>query len=239
MAEATAAGATYGAFGAMAIGHATVRSRQSFFDKRQVPFVFALAALLVLNAVLGSGIAGGEGRVVLYAVVFPFVLAGLAGGMLLPMLGRDGSVRKPHHAAASVAAEPVAAELAGDKPVAGVESLMIQLPDHALDDEEENDGGDLPANGGTQEAAKPSPFAMQPATPVVAAVEDEHFFPLEIDKGDELVPLPEDGGLAEIMADLGFGEDVAAPPGFDAVPQKENEPTDWLIHHMDLLNKLK
>ena len=56
VAEVTTAGATYGAFGALAIGNATTKVRLAFFDKAQVPFIFIIVGLLVIDAVLNSQI---------------------------------------------------------------------------------------------------------------------------------------------------------------------------------------
>ena len=75
--EVMTAGATYGAFGALAVGNVSTKVRLVFFQKKQVPFIFILIALLVLDAVLNSQISRAGGRVLIVAVVVPFVGAGV------------------------------------------------------------------------------------------------------------------------------------------------------------------
>ena len=56
IAEITTAGATYGAGGALAISNATTKVRLAFFRRGQVPFIFVIMGLLVLDGVLNSQI---------------------------------------------------------------------------------------------------------------------------------------------------------------------------------------
>ena len=90
VAEITSAGATYGAFGALVIGNYTTKVRLSYFSKRQVPFIFIIVALLVFNAALNSDISSTDQSVILNAVVFPFVLAGVIIGLVWSVVNRYG-----------------------------------------------------------------------------------------------------------------------------------------------------
>jgi hypothetical protein len=212
VAEVATAGATYGAFGALAVGNATEKVRLAFFNKGQVPFIFIIVGLLVVDAALNSGISGAGGSVMLNAVVFPFVLAGAIIGMLWSILNRFGIGRSPNE----VIAEAEAAAEAGIS--AGVEAdatnkLVIQMPENAVVAEEPE-----PAIAAeVVKPAKPAKKSQSPAQPVVAEMkkpvekkkDDEHFFPLEIDKDDDYAEAPEDLDLAVL-------EDGFSMSSFDA-----------------------
>ena len=88
VAEVTTAGATYGAFGALAIGNATTKVRLAFFNKGQVPFIFIIVGLLVIDALLNSGISSAGGSVLLNAVLLPFIIAGVIVGLIWTALNR-------------------------------------------------------------------------------------------------------------------------------------------------------
>ncbi len=177
VAEVTTAGATYGAFGALAIGNVTAKVRLAFFRKGQVPFIFIIVGLLVIDAVLNSGISSAGGSVILNAVVFPFVLAGIIVGLIWSVLNRYGIGRKPAEVLAAVAEENAAekAELAS---AVATEKLVIQMPEHAMMAEEPEE---------VVKVAEPMAPAAVVAEPVQMEEKkpDEEFFPLEIDKGDE------------------------------------------------------
>jgi hypothetical protein len=74
--EVITAGAIYGAFGALAIGNFSTKVRLAFFSKGQIPFVFVVVVLLVIDGVLNSQLFQAGGVVLLKALVAPFVLAG-------------------------------------------------------------------------------------------------------------------------------------------------------------------
>lgn len=88
MAEITTAGATYGAFGALAIGHVFTKLRPSFYNRKQVPFVFIIMALLVLDGLLSSRVLHAGWDVILNALVLPLVVAGGVGGLAGRTLSR-------------------------------------------------------------------------------------------------------------------------------------------------------
>jgi len=210
VAEVTTAGATYGAFGALAVGNATAKVRLAFYNRKQVPFVFIIAALLVMDAVLNSGISQAGGNVLLNAVVFPFVLAGVMIGLIWSVLVRVGIGRKP--VLSTVSREEAQAEESGDAQVEKEErnALMIQIPDDVEDrdepeliealDEEEPVVEELPA-AEIRKSAKAEPPA------------DEDFFPLEIDKDDDFIMPAETLGLDEI--EEAAAVDAGAPFAMD------------------------
>jgi len=80
MAEAVTAGAVYGGIGALTVGNVMVKMRTIFFDKGQVPFIFIVIALLVLDGVLNTKISNATWPVFLYSMVLPFGVAGLGLG---------------------------------------------------------------------------------------------------------------------------------------------------------------
>ena len=99
VAEFTSAGATYAAFGALAVGNTTAKMRLTYYNKKQVPFIFIIAALLVFSAVLSSEVLGSDRGIILSAVVYPFALAGVVVGLVWTVLNRYGvgqkAARKP------------------------------------------------------------------------------------------------------------------------------------------------
>jgi hypothetical protein len=205
VAEVATAGAIYGAVGSLTIGNASVKVRPSFFRKGQVPFVFIIAGLLVVDAVLNSRIANAEGSVILKAVVFPFVFAGVATGLIWSVLNRLKIRRRP--ARTAVAAMPVKSIKAPEqsyKNAAGVAKLMIPMPENEIALEEDEPLAPAVTNPYPDElpaestAAGPM-VAEETAGSKVHPVE-EAFFPLEIDKGDAREIPADDSSLLDMAA---------------------------------------
>ncbi len=211
VAEVTTAGATYGAFGALAIGNVTAKVRLAFFQKGQVPFIFIIVGLLVVDAVLNSGISSASGSVILNAVVFPFVIAGIVVGAIWSVLNRFGIGRKPSELLAEVAEEE-RAEAAETTEAVSSEKLVIQMPEHAVMAEEEQTVEKVAVAEPVAPAAVAAAPVVAEAAPVAEKKDDEQFFPLEIDK-DEEYELPEDdSSLMDVVAMM------------DDDSQKEEEP---------------
>ncbi len=193
VAEVTTAGATYGAFGALAVGNATTKVRLAFYNKAQVPFIFIIGALLVFDAALNSGISSAGGNVILNAVVFPFVLAGVIVGLVWSILIRFGIGHNPVQ-------EPARAHNVADTAVAVEKDdsnmLKIQVPDHVVDTEEEVLTAAV-AEEPAKPVAEPAPMVREAVAPAASAQKEEEFFPLEIDKDDDFV-LPQSEFAAEI-----------------------------------------
>ncbi|MEA2068641.1 MAG: hypothetical protein U9P12_05520 [Verrucomicrobiota bacterium] len=220
VAEVATAGATYGAFGALAIGNSTAKVRLAFFNKGQVPFISIIVGLLVIDAMLNSGISNAGGSVLLNAVVFPFVLAGIVIGLIWSVLNRFGIGRKPNEVIAE--AEVAAMEAEGNVVDAvATEKLVIQMPEHAAVAEEAE-----PAIA-TEEIKTPDPIEVPVAEPLVAESAqpvtekkpDENFFPLEIDKDDEYdIPVADTGlmNAVAMMDDAGDEGESFSVPSFDA-----------------------
>ncbi len=207
VAEVATAGATYGAFGALAVGNATAKVRLAFFRKGQVPFIFVIVGLLAVDAGLNSQISTSGGRVLLNAVVLPFVLAGVVVGLAWSVLNRFGIGKKPSEVIAA------AEEAAAPEKAAKSDKLVIQMPAHAADETPEN----TPEK---KTVEKPEPVVAPDPQPVVAkkavsAAEkpkkDEPFFPLEIDSGEEF----EDELLENDYALQPFDESLYASGAMD------------------------
>ena len=213
VAEITTAGATYGAFGALVIGNYTTKARLSFFSKKQVPFIFIIAALLVFDAVLNSGISSAEGRVVINAVVFPFMLAGVIIGLGWSVLNRYGVGHKDELPPVAITIEQPAAGEEVEKQEAS-NTLKIQMPVDAVEEE------DIDAVAAVMEEVEIPEEIRAPVeeavTPMVTKEED--FFPLEIDKDNDFAPQEEAPyDVAEMVAELdGMDEDPYSLPAFDA-----------------------
>ncbi|MBN2162796.1 MAG: hypothetical protein JXR25_15170 [Pontiellaceae bacterium] len=187
VAEITTAGATYGAFGALAASNVTTKVRFALYQKGQVPFIFIIIALLVIDAGLNSGVSGAGGSVLLSAVVFPFILAGVSTGLVWTIAVRFGIGARNKKAVVAVdqsvdqSVEEVVEEIISepeDTP------MIVQMPEPLfLDDENE----DLPAIAAelAEELNAPAlPLVekapMTPADMIDEAVADD-FIPIEID----------------------------------------------------------
>ncbi|VGO20927.1 hypothetical protein [Pontiella sulfatireligans] len=193
VAEVTCAGATYGAFGALAVGNATARVRLAFFRKGQVPFMFVILGLIVVDGILNSRISMVKGPVILNALVFPFLLAGVVVGLIWMVLNRFGIGQSAHEAEMAKADEH--AEVEELESVEAVASkLVIEMPQDAVSEGEDGESDDLPSPVAlplvaVAEAAEEVDAPLVVASEVKPAKEEE-FFPLEIDKDDAFI-LPE------------------------------------------------
>ncbi len=206
VAEVASAGAIYGAFGALAVGNVTTKVRLAFYNKKQVPFIFIIAGLLVLDAVLNSGISSAGGGVLLNAVIFPFILAGVVVGLLWSAMNRFGVGYSQRQIPAQ---EPETVEVVKQaaEPKEHNKSLQIEIPAQV---EEE------PAAAVAEETVEPE----VPVAPAVKKVEvpaaeerEEEFFPLEIDKDEEFVEPHDAYGMADTSAG---SEDPFSMDGFDS-----------------------
>lgn len=223
VAEITTAGATYGAFGALAIGNMTAKVRLAFFNKGQMPFIFIIVGLLVVDGLLNSQVSSAGGTVLLNAVLFPFMLAGVVLGLVWSVLNRFGIGRKP----SEVLAEKDAyfAEAKEEKANAVEEKMVFQVPAHAaMEAAAEPDVQPEPA----KRVEIPEPLApaakAEPKQTVLAEApsakpkKEEEFFPLEIDKGDAVMDQSDDEetlkNLVSLMED-DEPEDDFSMPTFD------------------------
>ena len=258
VAEVTTAGATYGAFGALAIGNATTKVRLAFFDKKQVPFIFVIAALLLMDGFLNSSISKAGWGVVVNALVLPFVISGVIVGLIWVALARFGI---------------------GEGLVPSSIEALVGMPDEEHVEMEENQlMFKVPDTVGEPE--EPAAVAMEVSEPPVVAepvaieiieepvvseaqeeesVDESNFFPLEIDKDDEIIlpkeELPPDVMMAEVEEIVTEPVEETAPeqkleiiseesPMLDEEPaveseEKKDSSMDWLSDHMDLLNNIK
>ncbi len=213
VAEVTTAGATYGAFGALAVGNATTKVRLAFYNKKQVPFIFVIAGLLVLDAVLNSGISSAGGGIILNAVVFPFVIAGVVVGLIWTVLNRYGIGYNPRQslAQAAVQKESTAETAAKEAPDS---ALKIEVPEQVEEQQkelkvavaEETVQPEVPAVPAVKETLAPA---------AVAEAKEEEFFPLEIDKDDEFILPKDEYGFSPNMDEAGQ-EDTFSMSGFDS-----------------------
>jgi len=205
-AEITTAGATYGAFGALAVGNATAKVRLAFFNKGQVPFIFIIAGLLVVDGVLNSQISSAGFPVVLHAVLMPFIIAGGVVGLGGMVMNRFGFGKKP----SEVLAERDAALLDMESAQKSAEEkVVIPMPAHAAEtpaakpEPKKKVAKPLAPAAKAKEkpapksAPKPAPNPMPKPEPVIAKAapvepkKEEEFFPLEIDKNEDPAPKKE------------------------------------------------
>jgi hypothetical protein len=214
VAEVTTAGATYGAFGALAIGNATTKVRLAFFNKGQVPFIFIIVGLLVVDAVLNSQISSAGTGVLLNAVLIPFAVAGVVIGVVWSLLNRLGIGTTPKEVLAAKSAVLVQADSVA---VEAKKSVTIPMPERTVE-VEKTDVKSAPDPKPMKKvekvepiapAAKVAPAPVAKPEPVIEAVKKEKFFPLEIDKDDDIL-LPADALKTEAS------EPAFDVPSFDA-----------------------
>lgn len=234
MVEVTTAGATYGAFGVMVVGNAATRVRLAFFNKAQVPFVFVMVALLVMDGFLNSQVSASGWNVILGALVVPFAFAGLVVGGVWMLLARFGVVKestwRTTAAVAEIRSEPT--------PDVAESTLVIKMPENA------NVAEALEKVAApVAEVVEPAPAPKIVEASVVAQVtpepmpepeakpveEPESFFPLEIDKGEDVAPQE----APKLVVVESHPEEEAVEPEAEAGSQ------DWLSEQLDLLNNLK
>jgi hypothetical protein len=225
VAEVTTAGATYGAFGVLAVGNAMTRVRLAFFNKGQVPFVFIIIGLLVLDAVLNSGISGASGSVYLNAVVLPFTIAGIVVGVIWSTLNRFGIGRNPKAKPTVIEEEEESfAEEATE--AAATEKLVIRMPEAAAVEEEaeaeEPEEVVAPAAEEAEPAIEEVPAEAAELEPIIDDYDtEEEFFPLEIDKDEELV-LPVEGSNLKELADAVDEAEEEEPVSLDLSSYNED-----------------
>ncbi len=185
VAEVTTAGATYGAFGALAAGNFTTKVRLAFYNRKQVPFIFIIVGLLVFDAVLNSGVSSAGSGVIIHAVVYPFVLAGIVVGLAWAGLNRFGVRKKSRQAAvrsavAADAVEAVEAEAQRADLAELVEAEIALAPAGA----DEIVASLAEAPSARENAAVPEADTRQ---------SEAAFFPLAIDRDEAVVPSPGEG----------------------------------------------
>jgi len=257
VAEVTTAGATYGAIGALAVGNLTTKVRMAFFRKGQVPFIFVIVGLLVVDGVLNSQVSGAGWSVILNVLVFPFVLAGIMIGLIWMVVSCFVAAPKPH-----IGEMPVV-EAQSPEEDDGTPHLMIQVPDTVEEEDDEPEG--IAAMAATPDPEPILDESLSVTGPVLEptveeAMEEEssmeHFFPLEIDKDDGFVPPGEGAGLIEPAVSLEEDPEPLSKPEpipevtpdpepttsepvyADPEPEDKKSDDDWLSGHLDLLNKI-
>lgn len=262
-AEVTTAGATYGAIGALAVGNATTKVRMAFFSKGQVPFIFVIVGLLVVDGILNSQVSGADWNVILNALIFPFVISGVIIGLIWMVATRFGVGQKPHIGETHVAKASLVARSEEKTKSAEDSQLVIQVPETNTVEESAPEEVAAAMVETPEPAIEEPRVAAEAVAPVVEEdVHEDHFFPLEIDKDDEFILPAEESISVDLSASV---EDVpvvdmeahvaepveVAPPIEEPVevaieepkepaPEAEEEAGagDWLSNHLNLLNKL-
>lgn len=240
VAQIVTAGATYGAIGALVVGNATTKVRLAFFDKGQVPFVFVIAGLLVLDGVLNSQVSGAGMNVILKALVLPFVLSGVVIGLIWMMILRSGATQQKQRGTTATKTTTVA-KSTGKKKGGKSRIASIQSPKKAQTKKVaavRNVSSSKPKPVAPKPAAPkpltPKPVAPTPVDPkpvpkveppvvepVAPAIEESPFFPLEIDKDDGFILPPDELGsidLSTIMRETPLPQEEPLTP---VVPKAE------------------
>lgn len=215
MADVAAAGASCGAFGALTIGNLTHKGRMSIFNRRQLPFIFCVMVLILINAALLCVFSGAGGRVLLGTAVYPFVVAGSLVTLLWAVGHRCRIARvqltKPIREEAATSAGAADTE-AVPEVHAGEAAMLFQVPeqsetdyDTALStDDDESSEEDLTRVEIAAVAADP--------TSEEDSLTDTEFYPLEIDNEEESESTSEHAALAAMLADLSVGNEEYENP---------------------------
>lgn len=225
VAEIAAAGATCSAFGALVIGNATTKVRLAFFTKRQTPLVFIIIALLLVDSLLSSRVSSAGWNVIANALVFPFLFSGVVVGLAWVVFarilaGRDFTKNSVAAVEPVEKEEPVANTAADEEDVT---QLVFTVPESAALAE---------SMEGSVLARDPEPVmediskapVPEVASSTMDSVEDEdafpeNFFPLDIDKGEEVLPLEENPNLMGVAAMVA---ESAPEPAVEADPVAED-----------------
>ncbi len=224
VAEIATAGATYGAVGALVVGNATTRVRSVFFSKRQVPVVFMIIALLLVDGLLNSRVSTAGWNVIAGALIFPFVLSGIVIGLVWMVVARShaGQGRTKKAPAALEEAAPIMAAAADDDEAA---QLMFSVPESTKVDDTLEAVALAPNPEPTMENVSEAP-TVEMESPDVVPMEDEsvsdNFFPLEIDKGEETIQREASPDLMDVAARVA---ENAPELAMEADPVAENMDT--------------
>ena len=207
VAEVTTAGATYGAFGALMVSHATARVRMPFFEKTQVPFIFTIVALIVISGFLNSRVLSAGWGVILNALVLPFVLSGVMIGLIWMMLSRMDIARKPTRKPVEAFAGIQTESITDTEENVSKEQLMIKVPEslglgevseEIVETTEDAEWHPEPESIVLKVSEAPAePLPMEEEPPLESSSHTD-FFPLEIDKGDECILEKETSGLMDL-----------------------------------------
>jgi len=227
IAEVTTAGATYGAFGALAVGNATTKVRLAFFRKGQVPFVLVIVVLLVLDGFLNSQVSNSGWNVIVSALIFPFMLSGVIIGLIWLVLTRLGIGHNPSARPVAAVSEVLGEQEAFEEASDEAAQLMIKIPEAVEAVEELQDVAVAMEVVEPVEESDPVKREVSEEPAVSAMLENNlevkndssaAFFPLEIDKDDDFILPQEDSNLMEVATLVAEGtleEAVEALEGID------------------------
>jgi len=239
VAEIATAGATYGAFGALVVGNATTKVRMAFFTKRQIPFVFIIVALLLVDGLLNSRVSNAGWNVIVNALVFPFLLSGVVVGLVWVVFVRirAGQVftKKEPETAGLEMAEAIVDATTDDEETA---QLMFSVPESADVAEPMEAVALAPDPASAEEEPSVAPVAEMESPEADLPENDsscDYFFPLEIDKDEDTVPQENDPKLMDVAAMVA---ESAPEPDVEADPvAKRDEPLLGQSHdHVDTRN---
>lgn len=231
VAEIAAAGATYSAFGALLVGNATTKVRMAFFAKKQVPFIFIILGLLLVDGLLNSRISNADWHIISNAVVYPFLLSGVIVGliwMLMVRIRADRPVRAKKAVAREEAAS-AASDAAHDEEAA---QLMFSVPENAVVDADEMSEEMVPVLESTAEESMQTPMNDWAASDPEIEDDDagsDTFFPLEIDNSEETL-LEENPDLLNVAAMV---VDSAVEPDLETELETDPEPSDTFAYNED------
>ena len=244
-AEIMTAGATYGSFGMLLVSSITAAVRSTWYRRDQVPFVFMMLVLLLVDGALTGGVFGAGGRVLLRGVVYPFVLAGIMMGVVWSIIVRFRT--RPGRKKRKAFAEEMqkAAETAMDDTVAVQPEVLISEPETVALEEEDQ--------------VEPAVAALEPEEPLLVPVpedlelpdaselpetafkrtetpDDEMFFPLEIDQSESFfAPLEASGSESENRDEPKHAADFICDVP-DEMTGKDSE--EWMSSHPQLFRAL-
>jgi hypothetical protein len=223
-AEIATAGATCSAIGALVVSCAAASKERTALERRQAPFVFALLAMLLLDAGLSSRIVQAGSSVIMHAAVIPFLFCGIVVGLAWVLVVR---MQSGHKTAALTVPSVENAEQSDPSPqTAGEEMenshLMFSVPT-VIDDRDDDGLEDSEDAEEPAEEVQPVAAVLEadPVSEEPAGDDDlgDDFFPLEIDNSDELTD-PEPPDLINVAA---LVAESAPEPIEDAEPEVKPE----------------
>lgn len=241
--EIATAGATYSAFGALLAGNLTTRVRLTFFARSQVPFVFIILTLLVVDGVLNSRLSQANWHIISLAAIYPFLFSGVVVGLVWMLMERVRGEKRPQARRAEQAVPDAAADSAVQEAEAPL--LHFSVPDALIDQEPDAEEPfvAMPAPALTET----EPIQVPEVTPLASTahaepeeeVADDTFFPLEIDSSDEQASVQENPELISVAAMLADSARILSDDTETAVAPEPEPKIDFELPIVEAMPPVK
>ena len=209
MADSISVGTSCAALGAILAGSVATRQRTTFYVKRQQPFLMIALLLLIINTTLYGRLWTLELNVLLFSVVWPLLLTGVAVGLLCALLHFFWLTYKERSSDRISPSMPIPPSAPPPEKISVPEPQKMNAPETEPMDDDLDDDLEADRNHSVP-LLKLSDLQNISNANTAEELEDEDedeeelgtFFPLEIDLDDD-GKLEDDGeGIGSIMAKM-------------------------------------